>query len=76
MRDRLAIPITFIHGEKNECFLPESTERSVRRLSEVNGAQFYRRQVIHGYGDIDCILGRDAARDVFPLIADHLEATQ
>ena len=73
--DRLAIPITFISGEKNECFLPESTERSVRRLSDANGSHLYRRHVISGYGHIDCIFGRDAARDVFPLIADHLEAT-
>ena len=26
--DRLKMPIRFIHGEKNVCYLPESTQRT------------------------------------------------
>jgi cholesterol oxidase len=74
--DRLAIPITFIHGAKNECFLPESTEITLHDLSEANGSSLYKRQVIRGYGHIDCIFGKEAVRDVFPFILEHLEATQ
>jgi cholesterol oxidase len=74
--DRLAIPITFIHGAKNECFLPESTEITLHDLSEANGSSLYKRQVIPGYGHIDCIFGKDAVRDVYPFILEHLEATQ
>jgi cholesterol oxidase len=71
--ERLAIPIRFIHGAENACFLPESTELTHRILSEKNGAQFYDRQLIPNYGHIDCIFGKNAAQDVYPLILEHLE---
>jgi len=72
---RLALPITFIHGAKNACFKPESTERTLARLSQANGKQLYERHVIPGYGHIDCIFGKNAAADVFPLIVAHLDKT-
>ena len=73
--DRLAIPITFIHGAQNECFLPESTEMTLNDLSKANGSSLYKRQVIPGYGHIDCVFGKNAVRDVYPFILEHLEAT-
>lgn len=73
--ERLAIPITFIHGAENACYLPRSTELTLDALRSRNGAGLYRRQVIPGYGHIDCILGKDAARDVFPFVLAQLEAT-
>lgn len=72
---RLAIPITFIHGAENSCFRPESTERTMALLAQCNGATLYRRHVVPGYGHLDCIFGKRASRDVFPLIVEHLEAT-
>ncbi|HEV8377068.1 MAG TPA: alpha/beta fold hydrolase [Candidatus Polarisedimenticolia bacterium] len=72
--DRLAIPIAFIHGAENACFLPESTEITLETLREANG-DLYCRHVIPGYGHIDCIFGKDAARDVYPFILEHLERT-
>ena len=71
--DRLAIPITFIHGEENACFLPESTETTFNLLSDTNGAGLYRRHVVPNYGHIDCIFGKNAAQDVYPLILEHLQ---
>jgi cholesterol oxidase len=71
--DRLAIPITFIHGAQNNCFLPESTERTVKLLSEKNGGNLYTRHVIPNYGHIDCIYGKNAVNDVYPFILHHLE---
>jgi len=73
--DRMALPILFIHGAENACFKPESTARTLERLASANGRQLYERQVIAGYGHIDCIFGKNAARDVFPLIAAHLDKT-
>jgi cholesterol oxidase len=73
--DRMAIPIAFVHGAENACFLSEGMERTVARLSEANGAQLYTRHEIPGYGHIDCIFGRDAARDVYPHIVRQLDAT-
>ena len=74
--DRLAIPITFIHGEQNECFLPVSTELTMNELAKANGSNLYKRHVIPGYGHIDCIYGKNAARDVYPFVLEHLEATK
>jgi cholesterol oxidase len=73
--DRFNIPVTFIHGAENDCFLPESTELSVQLLRQRNPGVRYDRHVIPGYGHIDCIFGRDAARDVYPLILQHLDRT-
>jgi cholesterol oxidase len=74
--DRLAIPIAFIHGAQNECFLPESTEITMDDLAKANGRNLYQRHVIPGYGHIDCIYGKNAAQDVYPFALEHLEATQ
>ena len=73
--DRLAIPIAFIHGAQNECFLPESTALTVDELARANGSNLYQRHVIQGYGHIDCIYGKNAVNDVYPLVLEHLEAT-
>ena len=72
--DRMALPICFVHGAKNECFLPESTELTVAALRRVNGDR-YERHVIDGYGHIDCIYGKNAAQDVYPVMSDFLERT-
>jgi cholesterol oxidase len=68
-------PIRFIHGAENECFLPASTERTLDMLRGEHPDIEYDREVIPGYGHIDCIFGADAARDVYPHIAAHLAKT-
>jgi cholesterol oxidase len=73
---RLAIPIAFVHGAENACFLPRGTEETVAALSQANGAALYRRHAIPDYGHIDCMLGKAAARDVYPHIVEHLDATR
>jgi cholesterol oxidase len=72
---RLAIPITFIHGEENACFLPKSTAITHQLLAQANGRHLYQRHVIPRYGHIDCIYGKQAATDVYPLVLAHLEKT-
>jgi cholesterol oxidase len=73
--DRMAIPITFIHGALNGCFVPKSTQLTLDALRATNPQVPYQRHEIPGYGHIDCIFGRDAARDVYPYILEQLEAT-
>jgi cholesterol oxidase len=73
--DRMALPILFVHGADNACFKPESTARTLERLAQANGRQLYERHVIPGYGHIDCIFGKNAARDIYPLVAAHLDKT-
>ena len=71
--ERMAIPITFISGAENECYLPESTEITYNLLCENNGKENYKRFVIPDYGHIDCIFGKDAVDDVYPHILNQLE---
>ena len=73
--DRMAIPIAFVNGAENNCFLPASTLRALEALRAANPGVPYSRHEIPRYGHIDCIFGKDAARDVYPYILDHLEAT-
>jgi len=73
--DRMNIPVTFIHGAENACFLPKSTELTFEALRERNGPGLYSRHVIGSYGHIDCIFGKNAVRDVYPFILEHLERT-
>jgi cholesterol oxidase len=74
--DRMKLPIAFIHGEENETWLPAATRQTYDVLCAANGKEFYSRYLIPHYGHGDCIFGRNAHRDVYPLILKHLDATQ
>lgn len=73
--DRLHMPILFISGAQNQCYLPESTERTLRRLTYKFGPERYSRLVVPEYGHIDCMFGKNAVVDVYPAILAHLEKT-
>jgi cholesterol oxidase len=73
--ERMAIPIAFIHGAENELWLPDSTRQTYEWLCQANGKEFYSRYLIPRYGHIDCIFGKNASKDVYPVILKHLEAT-
>ena len=73
--DRLKLPICFIHGALNDCYLPVSTELTYNALCAAFGPELYERHVIPGYGHIDCIFGKSAAQDVYPYMLAHLEKT-
>ena len=73
--DRLAVPITFVSGEHNHMFVPSGTERSFDLVCKANGPALYRREVIAGYGHLDCLVGTNAAADVFPTFAAALGPT-
>jgi len=73
--ERLAIPISFLHGAADRCILPESTEITYNLLRQTNGDKLYSRHVIPNYGHMDCVFGKNAVTDVYPLMLSHLEAT-
>jgi cholesterol oxidase len=72
---RFAIPTLFVHGALNRAFSPSGTVKTREALSRANGAGLYERVEIAETGHIDCIFGKNAARDVYPAIVRHLEAT-
>ncbi|MEO5902498.1 MAG: alpha/beta fold hydrolase [Gemmatimonadaceae bacterium] len=63
--------MSIIQGELNHLFQPSGSERTHAWLLE-NGHQSATRRVIRGYGHMDCFIGRDSARDVFPIILEEL----
>ncbi|CAH3174456.1 unnamed protein product [Porites lobata] len=72
--NRLDMPICFIVGEKNSCYLPESTLTTFNLVKEAHPHQEYSWIQIPGYGHLDCIYGRDAVHDVYPHILKALDA--
>lgn len=71
--DNLRLPIAFIHGERNRLFLPAGSAETYEFLREHNGPELYTRHVIPDYAHMDCFIGKDAARDVYPLVMEELD---
>ncbi|KAH8719657.1 hypothetical protein HC256_000087 [Beauveria bassiana] len=75
------IPIFFFSGADSQVLSPEATERTYERLCTTFGLAAgggssglqYRRRVIEGYGHLDCWMGRDAYRDVYPMVLDEVD---
>jgi pimeloyl-ACP methyl ester carboxylesterase len=64
--------IAFVTGEQNACFVPESQVRSFDHFNRQRPGHHSLR-VFPGYGHLDVFMGKDAARDTFPVIAEELE---
>ena len=69
---RLALPVTFIHGALNGYYWPESTAATHDLLRRAHGDKLYERHVVPRYGHLDCIFGKNASLDVYPLMLRHL----
>jgi pimeloyl-ACP methyl ester carboxylesterase len=72
-RDRFRMPISFITGEHNRMFLPRGLATTHEQLRAANGAELYAHHVVRDYAHLDLWLGRDAERDVFPIVLGELE---
>lgn len=59
-------------GEQNACFLAESQTRTFEQL-EHQRPGYHALHRLPGYGHLDVFMGKDAARDVFPLILSELD---
>ena len=63
--------VAFFAGEDNHCYLPDSQVRSFEYLDRLRPG-YHTLHVIPGYGHLDVFLGKNAARDVFPLMVQEL----
>jgi hypothetical protein len=63
---------TFIAGSENTCFLAASQERTHAYFDELAPGR-HRLRLLPGYTHLDVFLGREAHRDVFPLIVEALD---
>ena len=71
--ERLRLPILLVQGEKNYIFRPAGSMRTLRWLQTANEPSLYERVVLPGYAHLDALIGRDAAKDVFPVLTEHLD---
>lgn len=72
--NKLKLPMLFISGANNDCVLPSSTLKTYNLLGKTNGYDYYHRHEIADYGHVDCVIGKNASKDVYPLVLDFLEA--
>jgi pimeloyl-ACP methyl ester carboxylesterase len=63
--------VAFLAGERNVCFTPESQRRTFDFFC-AQRKDFHSLNVLPDYGHLDVFIGRNAARDVFPIIAQEL----
>ncbi|MCK0100289.1 GMC family oxidoreductase N-terminal domain-containing protein [Qipengyuania sp. S6317L1] len=70
---RLALPITFLSGATNQIFYPESGQRTRVWLSGHNGKRLYSQRIVPDYGHMDLFIGRNASKEVTPLILKELQ---
>jgi cholesterol oxidase len=70
---RLRTDVVLLQGHENKLFLPEGSAETLRWIREHHGTDACTRLVIPGYAHLDCFIGRNAARDVFPLVLRELE---
>lgn len=62
----------FFAGERNICFLPESQQRT-HDFFQKQRKDYHSLHVVPGYGHLDMFIGKDAARDVFPIMLKELD---
>lgn len=67
------IPIMLFSGSDNKVLNPESTDKSYSILRDKFGPDNYERHVVQGYGHLDCWMGREAYKDVYPLIREQAD---
>ncbi|XP_003727893.1 uncharacterized protein LOC115926599 [Strongylocentrotus purpuratus] len=70
---KLDIPILYLVGSLNRSWDIEATRQSYIRLKEANPDQDYEWFQVPEYGHLDCVMGKDASKDVFPRILPFLE---
>lgn len=62
----------FLAGEKNLCFLPESQKKTFDFLDS-HRRNYHSFHLLPKYGHLDVFMGKNAHRDVFPLILNELQ---
>ncbi|KAK6595436.1 glucose-methanol-choline oxidoreductase [Botrytis cinerea] len=71
------IPFFLFSGSDNKVLNPESTTKTLEILREENGGgsefEMYERTEIRGYGHLDCWMGREAYKDVYPEVRERVD---
>ena len=71
---RLTVPLALVHGAESEAFRPAGAEATLAALRAA-GRDDVELRLVPDYGQLDLLIGKNADRDVFPLLLDHLDRT-
>lgn len=69
----LDLPILYYVGSLNKGWDINATKQSYIRCKEVNPHQHYEWFEVPEYGHLDCIMGKEAYKDVYPRILPFLD---
>ena len=67
------IPILFFSGSENSVYSPEATDMSYNAFRNALSEGDYERYVFQGKGHLDCWMGVEAVKDVYPTVLAHVE---
>ncbi|KAJ7057776.1 hypothetical protein C8F01DRAFT_1151027, partial [Mycena amicta] len=69
------IPFLLWVGSDNAVFSQQATEKTYEILCDTFGGEetMYRRRVVPGYGHLDGWMGRNAWKDVYPLVREEVD---
>lgn len=67
------IPILFFAGSENVVYSPATTSTSYFKLESAFVGGEYESVEIQGYGYLDCWMGAEAVRDVYPTVRAHVD---
>lgn len=62
----------FFAGQDNLCFLPVSQEKSYEYFSNIR-KDYHSLHLLPNYGHLDVFMGKNAAKDTFPLLIAELD---
>lgn len=68
------LKICFLSGSQNAVWQPAATKKSFDQFRQIFPNGVYERVVVQGYGHLDCWIGKNAHKDVYPRIAHHIQA--
>ncbi|TVY85278.1 Cholesterol oxidase [Lachnellula suecica] len=67
------IPVMLFSGSDNKVLTPESTDKTYSLLRDTFGTKGYERNIVQGYGHLDCWMGREAYKDVYPMVREVVD---
>ena len=67
------IPFFFFCGADSQVLSPMATEKTYEILCDTFGDANYKRRVIPSYGHLDCWMGRNAYKDVYPIVRKEVD---
>ncbi|KAH9904732.1 glucose-methanol-choline oxidoreductase [Xylariomycetidae sp. FL2044] len=78
VRKLRGIPFLLFVGRDNAVLSPASTEKTYEVLTDAFGTRRddgvqYRRRVVPDYGHLDCWMGRNAWKDVYPFVREEVD---